>query len=277
MATPPGHHACQDTEEAAPTLTVIVPTVFDGPHTLRALDGLVDGCNNYSGRVELVVVDDSLDGSNKFDAMADESPYVTLIHTGGGQGPGVARNLGLRAARGTFVAFVDDDDVVLVEGILGAIDSVPAASIDVIGLTFVLCFESGRSRLVRSAKHLSVAMSRWAGIWRFCYRRSWLAKHWITFPPIRYGEDVVFLSRVLEHQPRYCSLDKLVYVHSIHAPRLSTPDHKEHAAEGLGCIGSQARAARHIPTKALLIAWWLRAFSQVYGRPMAPPRRDALK
>lgn len=277
MGNPQGHHVCPDTEDAFPTLTVIVPTTFDGPHALKALRGLVDACDSFSGRVELVVVDDSMSGSTEFETMSHESPYVTLMHTAGGKGPGVARNLGMQAARGSFVAFADDDDVVLVEGVLRAIDSASAASADVIGLTFVLAFESGRSRLIRSARHLGIAMSRWAGIWRFCYRRSWLAKHCITFPHIRYGEDVVFLSRVLEHRPRYCTLNQLAYVHSIHAPRLSTPAQREHAAEGLGLIGSQARAARHISTRALLIGWWIRAFGHVHVRREAPPRRGALK
>jgi glycosyltransferase involved in cell wall biosynthesis len=59
--------------------------------------------------VEVIVVDDG----GGFVAPADSAGAKLRVVRGGGLGVGPARNLGLDAARGEFVIFLDDDDVAL--------------------------------------------------------------------------------------------------------------------------------------------------------------------
>ncbi len=64
--------------------------------------------------VEVLVVDDG--SSDRTRAIVEDHrgslPAITLLHTGGGEGPGRARNLAVRHARGTFLLFCDADDIV---------------------------------------------------------------------------------------------------------------------------------------------------------------------
>ena len=89
-----------------PLVSVIVPTC-DRPDLLdRSMSSiLAQTFEDY----EVIVVDD---GTHRAvpDAMFDD-PRVRVIPCEGASGPGPARNRGIEAARGEYVAFLDDDDL----------------------------------------------------------------------------------------------------------------------------------------------------------------------
>jgi len=73
---------------------------------------------------EQVLVDDgSTDGSLAIiQAMAAEDPRFRWLRSSGRQGPAIARNLALEAARGRFIAFLDADDLWHPEKLARAVD-----------------------------------------------------------------------------------------------------------------------------------------------------------
>lgn len=89
-----------------PGVSVVIPT-FDRCAWLR--DCLASVGSQTVPPLEIIVVDDgSTDGTDRM--MAVEFPsvrYLSLPHTGL---PAVARNAGIDAARGAFIAFCDSDD-----------------------------------------------------------------------------------------------------------------------------------------------------------------------
>jgi glycosyltransferase involved in cell wall biosynthesis len=88
-------------------ISVIIPVYNDTPHITLCLNSILS-CN-YEGGIEIIVVDDgSSDGLRE---LVNSFP-CSFIATGKNSGPGPARNLGAKSAKGDIVAFVDSDCIV---------------------------------------------------------------------------------------------------------------------------------------------------------------------
>jgi glycosyltransferase involved in cell wall biosynthesis len=94
-------------QDVNPTLISCIIPVFNGERYLRqALDSVLS--QSYRPLEIIVADDDSTDGSAGVVAgYSDPVRYVRQRN----RGPAAARNLGLQAARGEFVAFLDQDDL----------------------------------------------------------------------------------------------------------------------------------------------------------------------
>lgn len=90
-----------------PLVSVIVPTYGRSRAQLRTA---IDSVRKQTyDRLQLLVVDDSPDGVARWVESLDGLERVERL-TAGYDGPGAARNAGIRAADGALLAFLDDDD-----------------------------------------------------------------------------------------------------------------------------------------------------------------------
>lgn len=95
----------EETGDSADT-SVIIP-VYDQPELLRdALESVFE--QTYDG-FEAVVVDDN--SSADIEVVVREFPDARIVSHEENRGAGAARNTGIEAARGTFLAFLDADDI----------------------------------------------------------------------------------------------------------------------------------------------------------------------
>ena len=92
--------------QSDPLVSIIIPT-FNRKHFIGdAIDSCLSQTND---NCEIIVIDDgSRDGTGAFlrDRYGDHIQYISQDN----QGPAVARNRGITAARGEFVQFLDADD-----------------------------------------------------------------------------------------------------------------------------------------------------------------------
>ena len=92
-------------------VTVVIPAYNAEAYLRQAIDSVL--AQTHSD-LELLVVDDgSTDGSRELAESVDDR-RVSVV-SGPNRGPGFARNIGLRNAAGSFVAFLDADDYWLPE------------------------------------------------------------------------------------------------------------------------------------------------------------------
>jgi len=94
-----------------PVVSVVIPTV-GRPELSRAV--ATARAQRGTLAIEIIVVVDASEGSVDLPAAVRESAD-TILWTGGGRRGSFARNLGVEAASGEWIAFLDDDDAFTVD------------------------------------------------------------------------------------------------------------------------------------------------------------------
>jgi glycosyltransferase involved in cell wall biosynthesis len=90
-----------------PTVSVIVPTYNRASAVQRTVDSVLD--QTYED-FEVIVVDDASTDDTVEVVESYDDPRVTLVSHETNQGGSAARNTGIEAASGTYIAFLDSDD-----------------------------------------------------------------------------------------------------------------------------------------------------------------------
>jgi glycosyltransferase involved in cell wall biosynthesis len=110
-------------------ISAIIPTYNAGAflaETLRSVLGQTRPAD------EIIVVDDCSTDDSLAVAKSFNDPRFKILSTGGNSGSAVARNLGIEAATGELIAFLDGDDLWLdrhLEIVAGLLEAHPTASL----------------------------------------------------------------------------------------------------------------------------------------------------
>lgn len=98
-----------------PLISVVLPVYGVQPYLEECLDSVLGSAGNDQAgtEIEVIAVDDaSPDGCGALlDDRAGGDPRLTVIHLDRNGGPGNARNIGLSRATGSYVWFIDGDDL----------------------------------------------------------------------------------------------------------------------------------------------------------------------
>ncbi|GGL72370.1 glycosyl transferase family A [Streptomyces fumigatiscleroticus] len=220
-----------------PRFSIIVPSHGVAGRLSQALDSVL---TQSSGDLELIPVHDApgCAAAEVAAALAERDSRVTVVHSPPSAGLAGARNAGMRAARGTYLLFLDGDDI-LVPGALAALDARLAETGDV----DVLWFEHERcswwegepgnpaAPLLASAPDGAFPPGRapWlTGVqlpaWSAAYRRAFVAGHGLAFPDGPFT-DLGFGPRVTWAAERTAVLRSVVVRHLLRRQgnRLSLP------------------------------------------------------
>lgn len=89
-----------------PLVTVIIPTYNRPKYVSRAIQSVL---NQTYPSIEIIVVDDASDAD--LQPIIDQFPSVSFLVNDSNRGGGFSRNRGIAQAKGTFINFLDDDDI----------------------------------------------------------------------------------------------------------------------------------------------------------------------
>ena len=246
-------------------ISLIVPVgARDAQHFIQHL--LRIGGSDWPPEVEIVAIFDGPSASTASQGIAErdfQGLDVILLSTIREGGPGSARNLGLNACSGKYVAFVDADDHWRPKSYLEAAHLAESEDLDLVVGEATLNGRRWRSNwakraLARLLPFPDSAFVDQVGIWRLCLRRSFLAQKSLSFPERSYGEDLVFSLRVLDCSPRSMRFKKLLYDYRPSSGGLaSTADSvmaRQCSRQVLECMRDGTRTA----TRVVAFEWFLR-------------------
>ena len=218
------------TGPAAPLISVVLPVGNVAEFLPACLDSVL-GDPGQPGGPEVIAVDDaSRDGSgNILDRRAGQDPRLRVIHLAENAGPGPARMRGLAEAAGTYVWFVDPDDL-LADGALAAVTAGLARGVpDVLLIDYLILGSSGRTQPSPGAALLAAPrgaaapvtltlaerpalIDRTMTVWSKIFRREFLLGLGVCFPP-GIHEDVPVSCAALLGAERIALLDRVCYLY----------------------------------------------------------------
>jgi glycosyltransferase involved in cell wall biosynthesis len=231
-----------------PLVSVIIPA-FNSAHSIGNAVGSAQG--QSEGRIEIIVVDDaSTDGTARVvEGLAARDPRVRLVRMERNGGPGIARNAGLDAAGGEWIALLDADDRYHPHRLQALLDAGASHKAQLVADNLSLVLTPGMRRIgpmipadwlskpsvvspaafvegnIQKARRQGIAY----GYLKPIIRRDFLDRTGIRYDDLRFSEDYIFALRCLLAAACYVMLPDAMYDYAVDAAGLTS----RHSADDL--------------------------------------------
>ena len=213
-------------------LSIIIPVYNCALYIKACLDSIM--AQSFSD-FEVIVVDDhgtdnSIDFIHKYVAEKNAAHKLRFLQTEVNSGPGMARNVGIKAAQGEYVAFVDSDDTIDVDfckelfeaAVLFKADLAYCNALKISDCDQIeLCnpsLDSGDFTDIKKKFFLTHFVSMF---WTFVYKRQLLMDHSIEFPSERSAEDTCFQTCAILAASTIAFVNKPMYRYFVRGGSLS--------------------------------------------------------
>ncbi len=241
-----------------PLVSVVIPMHNSSAHIAKTVQSVL---NQTYQNLQIVAVDDA-SGDDTLDIVsAIDDPRLEIIRLDTNGGAGNARNIGIDAATGRFLALLDSDDLWYPEKIEKQLEFMRSS-----GAT--MCYTrhdliDAKNRLIGKSGPMAHCVD-YEGLLRHCFIRTsslvidTSALHApVYFPLIRRRQDFVFFLRLLKVLGRAQLLNRSLCSYRLHSGSVSSNKFKVipfqwnvyRSQEGL----SLARSSR------LMVGWFLKA------------------
>ncbi|WP_372995843.1 glycosyltransferase family 2 protein [Lutispora sp.] len=222
-------------------VSVIIAT-YHREHTLEK--ALLSLARQTYKQLEIIVVDDNADSiwSKKVDDIVCRiklgfQTQIVLIKNEMNKGSAETRNIGIRAASGEYITFLDDDDVYLPDKVKNQLEHMLEEDSDYSLTDLYLYDENGKLLEIRTRKYIKENskedllryhfMHHMTGTDTMMFKRDYLLSIG-GFPPINVGDEFYLMQKAIEGGGKFSYLpvcDIKAYVHT-HTDGLSSGESK---------------------------------------------------
>jgi glycosyltransferase involved in cell wall biosynthesis len=193
-----------------PLVSVIIPIYNAEKYLLHCLNSV---CQQTLRDIEIICIDDASDDNSLtvLQNYAAKDLRLTIITHDKNYGQATARNTGIKAAKGKYIYFIDNDDWIDIDYIASIVYAAKVNNADVVVNTNIIIeFEDGRSEYYYDLKKLYIAGFNKIGfikieddffeyiccaVWSFLWKKSFINKFKLAFLDGLSHEDL-FFSRI---------------------------------------------------------------------------------
>ena len=204
-------------------VSVIVPCY----NAEKFLDKCLDTLRNQTLEdIEIICVNDcSKDNTAAIlDEYAKKDARIKAIHLEKNQGQSTARNVGLKAASGDFISFVDSDDYIDLTMLEKLYSKALKCNADLAICNIYLDFvDTGKKEVFRDSRFYTIlsgrtflgydfpALTGYIGVWDRIYKRELIINNNLEFPVGLVYEDHLFCIQSLMLAERVCVVNEPLY------------------------------------------------------------------
>lgn len=198
-------------------LSVIIPCYNAQEHIERCLTNLINQ-NLKVSEYEIILIDDgSKDDTAKIIERLKASTKNIVFHKQPNQGQGVARNYGLKLAKGEYVYFLDVDDYIANNSLSLLLNYLEKYNLDLIGFNTIITENYNLFKLNNEALNSEISITN--GIdyitenrhhrlepWWYITKREYLLEIGVAFEEGVFLEDAIFTIKVLLNAKRFAHI-----------------------------------------------------------------------
>ena len=216
-----------------PFISIILPVYNVAPYVIRCMDSLH---HQTMQDFEVLFVDDhgqddSVHIIKEYIAANGLSELWRVLETPKNSGPAAARNIGIRAAKGEYVAFVDSDDWIEPNMLEVLSTNAKAHLADLSSCAAVLDYADDTHHTMKNPYVGNGIVSKQqrryllqhyvSNFTTMLFRREWLLENNICFPSAKSGEDSSFMGQCYLMAGRIAQTDYPMYHYVIHPQSIS--------------------------------------------------------
>lgn len=215
------------------SISIVIPVFRSRDYVTSCLESL---CDQTMDDLQIVIVDDhgdddSIELARTFVGAYKGPKSFVFTETPANGGPGAARNVGIKAATGDYIAFVDSDDFVDNDFCSSLHKAATEAGADLAFCHLSFDYAGGKSAVSRNplvkgntfeGKEKSKYLKRYKSFFTtYIYKRDFLLENGIVFPCTHSAEDSCFLGCCLLSAKRIACVDKPLYHYLIYNTSVS--------------------------------------------------------
>ena len=129
--------------EESPLVSVIMPAYNSADFIAEAIQSVL---HQFHPNWELLIIDDASEDNTVeiIKKFASADPRIQLFQNKTNQGTGVSRNIGIKAAQGSYISFLDADDLWLPKKLETQLDFMKSHDLEMTYSSYYLIKESGQ-------------------------------------------------------------------------------------------------------------------------------------